>query len=137
MEILRKRQGDQPCLRFQTSGLNCFFLNLFLNPKSPIKLVNFLCAPDYSYNYCVHVFDLIHIFFLFLIFPRGGGGYIGTSVYQILTVYHHYPIIFHYSWADYFLKNFFRPKPANPTKPEPNSNRVAGSGTGAGVVPAS
>jgi len=35
---------------------------------------------------------------------------------------------------DYFLKNFFLPKPANPTNPMPRSNKVVGSGTGALVM---
>jgi hypothetical protein len=30
----------------------------------------------------------------------------------------------------YFLKSFFLPKPARPTRPEPRSSMVAGSGTG-------
>jgi hypothetical protein len=34
----------------------------------------------------------------------------------------------------YFLKSFFLPKPAKPTRPEPRSSMVAGSGTGAAAT---
>lgn len=35
----------------------------------------------------------------------------------------------------YFLKNFFRPRPARPIRPVPNSSMVAGSGTNSSVMP--
>ena len=41
------------------------------------------------------------------------------------------PYQFKHFALTYFLDNFFRPNPNRPTMPEPNSKRVAGSGTGA------